>query len=95
MRIVDSFAHGLVGVCGTFARIMLSMLEFVEGMLRGLMKGAGLNNDVQTVALIFITSMFLVAVLRLLRGRLRTSAALVMILILAHTLETIAHGSLG
>ena len=95
MNVIDAFAHGLVGVFGTFARIMLSLLGFIEGTLRSLMKGAGLNSDVQTVAFIFIISMFLVATLRLARGRLRMSLALLLILVLAHTLETIARGSLG
>ena len=95
MNVLDGFAHGLVGVFGTFARIMLSILGFIEGTLRALMKGAGLNSDVQTVILIFIISMFLVATLRLARGRIRMSLALVFILVLAHTLETIARGSLG
>ncbi len=95
MNVLDGFAHGLVGVFGTFARIMLSILGFIEGALRSLMKGAGLNSDVQTVILIFIVAMLLVAILRLLRGRIRTSLAWLMLLVLAHTLETIARGSLG
>ncbi len=95
MNVLDGFAHGLVGVCGTFARVMLSVLGFIEDTLRGLMKSAGLHNDVQTVLLIFIISMFLVATLRLARGRIRMVLALLLILVLAHTLETIARGSLG
>ena len=95
MNVLDGFAHGLISVFGTFARIMLDILGFIEGGLRSLMKGAGLNSDVQTVILIFIIAMFLVGVLRLLRGRLRTLVALVLILVLAHTLEGIARGSLG
>ncbi len=95
MNVLDGFAHGLIGVFGTFARIMLGALGFIEDLLRGLMKGAGLNSDIQTVILIFVIAMFLVGVLRLLRGRLRTSVALVLILVLAHTLEGIARGSLG
>ena len=95
MNVIDAFAHGLVGVFGTFARIVLSILGFIEGSLRSLMKGAGLNSDVQTVVFIFIISMFLVATLRLARGRLRMSLALLLILVLAHTLETIARGSLA
>ena len=95
MNVLDSFAHGLIGMFGTFARVMLSILGFVEGGLRSLMKGAGLNSDMQTVILIFVVAMFLVGALRLLRGRIRTSVALLLILVLAHTLEGIARGSLG
>ncbi len=94
MKLLDGFAHGLVGVFGTFAKITLSILGFIESALRSLMKNAGLNSDVQTVLLIFIISLFLVATLRLARGRVRMSLALLLILVLAHTLETIARGSL-
>ncbi len=95
MNVLDSFSHGLISVLRTFAQLMLGTLGLVEGGLRGLMKGAGLNADAQTVLMIFLLAVFLVAVLRLLRGRLRTLMALLLILVLAHTLEGIARGSLG
>jgi hypothetical protein len=45
----------------------------------------------QTLLLIFMLALFLLGVLRLLKGRLRMTLALLLILILAHTLEHIAH----
>jgi len=95
MRILDNFAHGLLVVLGAFSRFILGLLQAVEGGLRGLMHGAGLSLDVQTVVLIFILAMFLVGVLRLLGGRLRLAVALVLILILAHTIAGIGTGPLG
>ena len=80
---------------GVFARIMLGILGFIEGGMRALMKGVGLNSDMQTVILIFVIVMFLLGVLRLLHGRIRLTVSLILILVLAHTLEGIARGSLG
>jgi hypothetical protein len=95
MSILDNFAHGLLVILAAFARFILGVLEFVENELRALMHGAGLSLDMQTVVLIFILVMFLVGVLRLLGGRLRLTIALVLILILAHTLAGVASGPLG
>jgi hypothetical protein len=95
MSILDSFAHGVLVVLGALAHFTLNILVTVEGWLRALMRGAGLSLDVQTVIIIFILTMFLVGVLRLLGGRLRLGIALVLILILAHTLAGIANGPLG
>jgi hypothetical protein len=95
MSLLDSFAHGLLVILGAFSRFVLNILQVVEGSLRALMHGAGLSLDVQTVVLIFILAMFLVGVLRLLGGRLRLAVALVLILILAHTIAGIGSGPLG
>jgi hypothetical protein len=95
MNILDNFAHGLVVVLAAFAHFTLGLLEMVEGWMRSLMHGAGLSLDTQTVVLIFILVMFLVGVLRLLGGRLRMAIALVLILILAHTLAALSGGPLG
>jgi hypothetical protein len=91
MSILDNVAHGLISVLATFARVMLEGLDFIEGGLRALMSGAGLGNEMQTLLLIFMLALFLLGVLRLLKGRLRMTLALLLILILAHTLEHIAH----
>jgi hypothetical protein len=82
-------------VLASFSRFILGLLEMVEGWMRALMHGAGLSIDVQTVILIFILAMFLVGVMRLLGGRLRLVIALVLILILAHTLASIGSSPLG
>jgi hypothetical protein len=95
MSLLDNFAHGLIVVLAAFSHFILNLLIVVEGWLRALMKGAGLSIDVQTLIIIFILSMFLVGVLRLLGGRLRLTIALILILILAHTLAGIANGPLG
>jgi len=95
MSLLDNFAHGLLVILAAFAHFTLYLLVTVEGWLRALMKGVGLSIDVQTVIIIFIISMFLVGVLRLLGGRLRLTIALVLILILAHTLAGLANGPLG
>jgi hypothetical protein len=95
MNILDNFAHGLLVVLSAFSRFIMGLLEMVEGWARELMHGAGLSLDVQTVLLIFVLSMFLVGVLRLLGGRLRLMIALVLILILAHTLASLGSGPLG
>jgi hypothetical protein len=95
MSILDNFAHGFIVVLAALSHFILNILIIVEGWLRALMKGAGLGVDLQTLVLLFILSMFLVGVLRLLGGRLRLTIALVLILILAHTLAGIANGPLG
>ncbi len=92
MSIIDTFAHGLVSVLGAFARIVLDVLDGAEDGLRALLKDVGLSSDLQTAIFIFVVVMFLLGVVRLLRGRIRSSAALFLILVLAHTLERIAHG---
>ena len=95
MNILDSFAHGLLLVLAAFSRSIMGALTWTEGMMRALMHGAGLSVDVQTVLMIFIVVMFLVGVLRLLGGRLRLTIALVLILILAHTLASLGSSPLG
>jgi hypothetical protein len=95
MNILDSFAHGLVVVLAAFSHSALGLLQMVEGWMRALMHGAGMSLDLQTVVLIFILTMFLVGVLRLLGGRVRLLLALVLILILAHTLAALSGGPLG
>jgi hypothetical protein len=95
MDLLDKFAHAVIIILGSFARVMLSVLDFIEDGMRTLMNGAGLRSEMQTVVLIFVITMFLVGVLRLLKGRIRTSVSLILVLVLAHTLERIAHGPLG
>jgi branched-subunit amino acid ABC-type transport system permease component len=95
MNLLDNFAHGVLVVLASFSRFILSALQMIEGWLRALMHGAGLSVDVQTVVLVFILVMFLVGVMRLLGGRLRLIIALILILILAHTLANISNAPLG
>ena len=95
MNILDNFAHGLLVVLAALSRFTLGLLEMVEGWMRELMHGAGMSLDLQTVVLIFILVAFLVGVLRLLGGRLRLTIALVLILILAHTLAALTTGPFG
>ncbi len=95
MNLLDNFAHGLLVILAALSHFILTILITVEGWLRSLMKGAGLGIDVQTLVIIFILCMFLVGVMRLLGGRLRLTIALILILILAHTLAGIANGPLG
>ena len=86
MSVLDSYAHGLIGVLATFVRLALAVLGAIEGGLRALMSGAGLSSDVQTLLLILLLAIFLFTALRLLHGRLRLFAALTLFLVLAHTL---------
>ena len=92
MSILDNVAHGLLTVLGTFARLVLGTVDFIEHTLRNLMSGAGLNSDMQTILLIFMLTIFLFGTLRLMKGRIRMTLALTIILVLAHTLGGIAHG---
>ncbi len=71
---------------------MLGTVDFIEHTLRNLMSGAGLNSDMQTILLIFMLTIFLFGTLRLMKGRIRMTLALTIILVLAHTLGGIAHG---
>jgi hypothetical protein len=48
----------------------------------------------QTVALFVVICTLIFGVLRLLRGRIRLAASLLLFLFLAHTLERVAHGPL-
>lgn len=95
MSILDSFAHALLQVLGVFAAFILDCLDFLERGMKALMHGAGIGPDVQTLLVIFILSMFLVGVSRLLRGVLRFCLGLTLILILAHTLAHLAHGGMS
>lgn len=95
MNILDRFAHGLLAVFGTFARAVLGALDFIESVLRFLLSGVGLSSDLQTVLLILMITTFLFGVLRLMKGRIRMTMALMLILVLAHTMGRIAHGPLS
>jgi hypothetical protein len=90
MSIIDEFAHGLLGVVALFAGIIVGGLDLTENGLRFLLSDVGLGADVQTVTLIFIELMFLLGVLRLLRGRFRLILVMLMLLLMAHTLGRIA-----
>ena len=92
MNILDNAAHGLLLVLGTFARLVLGTVDLIEHTLRNLMSGAGLNSDMQTILLIFLLAVFLFGTLRLMKGRIRMTLALTIVLVLAHTLGGIAHG---
>ncbi len=92
MNLLDTFAHGLVSVLGAFARMVLEVLDGAEDGLRALLRSGGLSPDLQTAIFILVLVTFLVGATRLLRGRVRSTAALFLILVLAHTLERIAHG---
>jgi len=95
MTLLDTGAHGILTVIASFARLLLDLIEIIEAGLRGLMSGAGLRSDMQSVLMVVLLVVFLFGVLRLLKGRLRLSAALILILVLAHTLEHIAHRPLS
>lgn len=95
MSILDNFAHALLQVLAVLAGFILDSLDFLEGGLKVLMHGTGIGPDVQTLLLIFILSMFLVGVLRLLRGAARFCLGLTLILILAHTIGHLAHGGMS
>ena len=64
MSLLDTFAHGLVSVLGTFARIVLAVLDAAEDGMRALLKGGGLSSDMQTALFIFVVVMFLIGVSR-------------------------------
>ena len=89
---MDSFSHALVMLLSAVARVMLDALDWIDDTARSLMRSGGLSADLSTVVLIFVLSMFLVGVLRLLKGRLRLSVALLLCLTLAHTLERLGYG---
>jgi hypothetical protein len=95
MSLLDNFAHGVLVVLSAFVHFILNALDISERFFRGLMKGAGLSLDVQTVVLIIILSLILIGVMRLLGGRIRLVLGLVLILILAHTLAGLGNGPLG
>lgn len=90
MSILDHISHGLLSVIATFARLLLDTLDIIEGALRSLMKGVGLSSESQSLLLILLLCVFLLGALRLMKGRLRMTMSLLLILVLAHTLEHIA-----
>jgi hypothetical protein len=90
MSILDQFAHGLLGVIGLFAGLVLAGLTMIDGALRYLLSDVGLGSEVQTCAVIFIQVTILLGVLRLLRGRIRLLLAMILMLLLAYTLGRIA-----
>ncbi len=95
MSILDNFAHGLLVVIAAMSRFVLGLLQGAEGFMRAMMHGAGLSIDMQNLIMIFILVMFLVGVLRLMGGRLRMTIAILLILILAHTLAGLGNAPLG
>ena len=92
MGLLDRFAHSLVMLITTLASFILSVLEWFEHAARGSMTAAGLHGDLQTLVLIFVVATILIAVSRLLRGRLRSSLVIVLMLTLAHVVSSVAHG---
>ena len=80
----------------TFASSILGALTWCEQAIRGTMNEAGLHGgDLQTLILIFMVGSFLIAVSRLLRGRIRSALVVVLMLTLAHVVSSVAHGSIA
>jgi hypothetical protein len=92
MGLLDRFAHSVVVLVSTFASAIINALQWGEGSARSTMSSAGLHGDLQTVVLIFVVGTVMLAVSRLLHGRLRTGLVLVLMLTLAHVCSTVAHG---
>jgi hypothetical protein len=92
MGLLDRFAHSVVVLVSTLASAIINALQWCEGSARTTMGSAGLHGDLQTVVLIFVVATVMVAVSRLLHGRLRSGLVLVLMLTLAHVCSTVAHG---
>jgi hypothetical protein len=94
MVIIDNASRAAVTVMSTVARAILNSMDWLESVLRTNMHNGGIGTDLQTVLIMIVICAFLIGSLRLLKGRLRTSISLILVLFLAHTLERIAHGPL-
>ncbi len=94
MAPLNNFAHAVVSLLSIFARAVLGVMDWTDESFRLLLHSGGLNVDMQTVMLFVVICTVLYGVLRLLRGRLRLAASLLLFLFLAHSLERVAHGPL-
>jgi hypothetical protein len=92
LEYINDTARGLLTAISAGAHYVFTGFTIIEDGVRFLSAGLGLNNEAQTLVLLFILAMCLLGTIRLLHGRLRTLLAFLLILILVHALEHIARG---
>ena len=79
-------AHILVATLAALAGIVLAALGWLEANLASTMTGAGIPRNLQSVLLIIVAVLFLVAAVRLFSGFIRIVAIVVLLAIAVHAL---------
>jgi len=92
LEYINDTARGMLTAISAATRYIFKGFNFVEDGLRYLSSGLGLNNEAQTLLLLFILATCLLGTIRLLKGPTRTAFAFLLTLILLHALEHIARG---
>ena len=76
----------LIGVLAWIFDLLMAVFAVVDAWLRALMDGIGVPAGVQTLVIVVVGVLFLIAVLRYLGGVFRVLLALILILLLVHLL---------
>ncbi|HTZ69381.1 MAG TPA: hypothetical protein VMB71_01920 [Acetobacteraceae bacterium] len=77
-------AHILVAALGALAGIVLAALAWLEANLAGAMTQAGIPRNLQSLLLIIVAVLFLIAAVRLFSGFIRIVAIVVLLAIAVH-----------
>lgn len=91
METIHAAAAAILAFFGGAANIVLTAMDFVEVLLRYVMRDVGLDQNSQTLLLVLIVTASLVGARRMLKGVVRSAVSGVLVLVLAHVLSSIAH----
>ncbi len=84
MEIVDVVARAFDRLLNAGLRVFLSAMNTLEQALRGPLQAAGIHGALQTLVLMLVPLVIIVAVVKLFGGVLRTLVLVVLILVLIH-----------
>ena len=84
MEIVDLIARSFDRVLNAGLRLFLGMMNFLETALRGPLQSIGIHGALQTLILMMIPILMIVAVAKLFGGILRSLILIVLVLVLIH-----------
>ncbi len=84
MEFVDLVARSFDRVLNAGLRLFLGMMNFVEQALRTPLQTIGIHGALQTLVLMMIPLLTIVAVVKLFGGAVRTLVVVVLVLVLVH-----------
>ncbi len=84
MGIVDVIARSFDQVLSAGLKLFLGLMNFMEGALRGPLQAIGIHGSLQTLILMMIPILTIVAAVKLFGGIVRAVFVIVLLLVLIH-----------
>jgi hypothetical protein len=93
LGIIEIVARAFDQLLHAALRIFLTTMTFIENALRGPLDAVHIHGSLQTLILMLIPALTIVAVVKLFGGILRFIVVVVLVLVLAHILYPLIMGS--